>query len=59
MAPGLTLDVVANDSQKLAARLTWGGGAGPVVEVTANDRALDERAAERLAQGLMAVTKLP
>ena len=58
-AAGVTLDVLRNEPQILTARLTWAQGAGPVVEVSTNDRPLDARAANRLAQGLVAVTDLP
>ena len=58
-APGLRLEIMANDAQRLAARLIWTGGQGPLIEVTANSGALQERAAGRLAQGLAGSTDLP
>lgn len=58
-AQGVRLEIQRNEPQILTARLTWVQGAGPVVEVSANDRPLDARAANRLAQGLVAVTDLP
>jgi hypothetical protein len=58
-APGLRLEILANDPQKLAARLVWATAAGPVIEVFATSTALDDRAAGRLAQGLVKSTDIP
>lgn len=58
-----TLELTRDEPHLLAGRLTWQAGGqrrtGPVVEVTAQDRPLDARAAERLARGLLAVSDLP
>lgn len=59
----LTLELTRDEPMALAGRLGWQAGGravtGPVVEVTAQDRPLDARAAERLARGLLAVSDLP
>jgi len=62
-AEALVLEILRDEAQVLAGRLVWRSGGqdrrGPVVEVTATDRALDPRAGARLARGLLAVTDLP
>lgn len=60
---GVTLELTRDEPQVLAGRLVWQAGGrqvtGPLVDVTARDRALDARAADRLARGLLAVSDLP
>ncbi len=59
----LRLELTRDEPQALAGRLHWQAGgrqvSGPVVDVTAQDRPLDSRAAERLVRGLLAVSDLP
>ncbi len=59
----VTLELTRDEPQALAGRLVWQAGgqpvAGPVVEVTAAERALDARDSARLAEGLMRVSDLP
>ncbi|MDR5652378.1 hypothetical protein [Ruixingdingia sedimenti] len=55
----IRFEMLRDDAQMLSGRLHWQGRTGPVVEVTANDRPLDARAAGRLAEGLMRMSSLP
>lgn len=59
----VTLELTRDEPQALAGRLVWQAGgrsvSGPVVEVTAAERPLDAKAAERLARGLVQVSDLP
>lgn len=60
---GVVVEITRDEPQTLAGRLTWTAGGttrtGPVVEVTATDRPLDAKAADRLARGLLAASALP
>ena len=58
-ALAIRFEMLRDDPQMLAGRLHWQGQTGPVVEVTANDRPLDARAARRLAEGLLRMSRLP
>lgn len=53
------LELTRDEPHRLAGRLSWQAGNGPVVEVTSSDRPLDRRAAQRLATGLIAASDLP
>jgi len=59
----VNVEITRDEPQILAARMTLSRGqstnSGPVVEVTATDRPLDARAADRLARGLLAATPMP
>lgn len=59
----LRLELTRDEPLALAGRLVWLAGgrqvSGPLVDVTAQDRPLDARAADRLVRGLLAVSDLP
>ncbi|MDO9525718.1 MAG: hypothetical protein Q7J57_09310 [Gemmobacter sp.] len=63
--PVVRLELVQDDTRRLAGRLVWQAAAGsaattgPVVEVSARDHPLDARAGVRLANGLVRVSGLP